>query len=76
MSFHKKFLDLYIIDTVQNGKKTFINSMVKQKEMQECINNYIDAETNFAKTFVNILQNHNTNYFKNVDIPSFFKSMV
>lgn len=43
----------FIIDGVQNAKKTFVNTFVTDKKFQAELNKLVDAQTTFAKGQVN-----------------------
>lgn len=37
------------IDTVQSGKKMFVNTFVTDKTMKDALNSFVDAQTDFTK---------------------------
>lgn len=39
----------YFIDSVQNAKRTFTNTVIKDATLNKAANDYIDAQTAFAK---------------------------
>ena len=39
----------YYIDTVQNGKKTFVNTFVQHDAIKTALNDFIDAQTEYTK---------------------------
>lgn len=43
----------FIIDSVQNAKKTFVNTFVTDKKFQTELIKLVDAQTTFAKGQVN-----------------------
>lgn len=47
--------DTYIhtyIDAVQNGKKEFVKNAVKQERLANILNEFVDAQTQYTKSFV------------------------
>lgn len=38
-----------IIDTIQNGKKQFVNTYVTNKEVAAALNEFVDAQTAYTK---------------------------
>ena len=38
-----------IIDTVQNGKKTFVKTFVQNETAAQAMNNFIDAQADYTK---------------------------
>lgn len=38
------------IDAVQNGKKTFVKTFVKNETVAEALNSFIDAQSEYTKT--------------------------
>jgi len=47
--------DTYIhtfIDAVQGGKKEFVKSTVKQDRLANILNEFVDAQTQYTKSFV------------------------
>ena len=38
-----------VIDTVQNGKKQFVNTFVPNETMKEAFNSFVDAQTEYTK---------------------------
>ena len=41
-----------VIDTVQNGKKQFVNTFVTNETMKEAFNSFVDAQTQYTKAAV------------------------
>jgi hypothetical protein len=41
------------IDTIQGAKTTFLNTFVTEKKVKEPLQTFVDAQTTFAKEFVN-----------------------
>lgn len=39
----------FLIDTVQNGKKTFVNTFITHEETKTALNEYIDSQTAYTK---------------------------
>lgn len=39
----------FLIDTVQNGKKTFVNTFITHEETKTVLNEYIDNQTAYTK---------------------------
>ena len=37
------------IDTIQNYKKTFVNTYVSDKSTRDALNKFVDAQTDFVK---------------------------
>lgn len=40
------------IDTIQNGKKQFVNTFVTNKEIAKSLNNFVDAQSEYTKQAV------------------------
>lgn len=45
------------IDTVQNGKKFFVNTFVTDKVMNKTLNSLVDRQTEFTKEIVKANEN-------------------
>lgn len=43
-----------LIDTVQNSKKTFVNTFVTEKTVKESLNTLVDLQTKYAKEMVKL----------------------
>ena len=41
-----------LVDTIQNSKKQFVETFVKQEDMRNSLNEFIDAQTKYTKTVV------------------------
>ena len=41
-----------VIDTVQNGKKQFVNTFVTNENMKDAFNSFVDAQTQYTKAAV------------------------
>ena len=44
------------IDTVQNGKKQFVNTFVPNESIKETLNSFVDAQTEYTKAAVKTSQ--------------------
>jgi cell division septum initiation protein DivIVA len=44
------FLVEKFIDTVQNSKKQFVETFVKQEQIRDSLNEFIDAQTEYTKS--------------------------
>ena len=40
------------VDAVQNGKKEFVKNTVKQEKLASIINEFVDAQTQYTKSYV------------------------
>ena len=45
-----------IIDTVQNGKKTFVNTFVTNEAVKEAMVNFVDTQAEYTKKAVKVGQ--------------------
>jgi uncharacterized protein YxeA len=45
-----------IIDTVQNGKKTFVKTFVQNEVMTDAMNDFVDQQTNYTKKAMSATQ--------------------
>lgn len=43
-----------VIDTVQTGKKTFVQTFVSNENVAAALNNFIDAQTEYTKKAVKV----------------------
>lgn len=43
-----------MIDTVQTGKKTFVNTFVTNETVKEALNNFVDAQAEYTKKAVKV----------------------
>ena len=41
-----------LVDTIQNSKKQFVETFVKQEDVRDSLNEFIDAQTEYTKTVV------------------------
>jgi len=41
-----------LVDTIQNSKKQFVETFVKQENIRDSLNEFIDAQTKYTKTVV------------------------
>lgn len=44
----------FYIDTVQNGKKQFVNTFVQHESIRKALNNFIDGQTAYTKSAVKV----------------------
>ena len=50
----------YYIDTVQNGKKTFVNTFVQHDAIKTALNEFIDAQTEYTKQATKVVLDSST----------------
>lgn len=43
-----------MIDTVQTGKKTFVNTFVTNETVKEALNSFVDAQADYTKKAVKV----------------------
>lgn len=43
-----------VIDTVQNGKKTWVKTFVTNEQVAEALNGFVDAQTEYTKNAVKV----------------------
>ena len=41
-----------LVDTIQNSKKQFVETFVKQEDVRDSLNEFIDAQSEYTKTVV------------------------
>ena len=73
----------FYIDTVQNAKKTWINTFVQQEEIKTALNDFVDGQTEYTKTAVKLGSDvtsrvvaESVNQFKNLAKIDWTKFMV
>lgn len=42
----------YVIDSVQNGKKQFVNTFVQHEGIKKALNDFVDGQTAYTKSAV------------------------
>lgn len=59
------------IDTVQSGKKQFVNTFVKHEGIGKILNDFVDAQTKYTKSAFDAGYNATTNFVTLVSTPNF-----
>jgi len=65
------------IDTVQNGKKQFVNTFVQHDGVKKALNDFVDAQSAYTKAAVKSTTEVNAKLISELtkfDVASFFKT--
>jgi len=64
------------IDTFQTGKKQFVKTAVKHDKLADTLNQFIDTQTEYTKSFINSVINLGSDVYSVVTTPKFTQEIV
>lgn len=64
------------IDTVQTGKKIFVDTFVKHEELAKTMNNFVDQQTEYTKQTVDNFAKFGTEFYSIVAKKNFINDLA